>query len=57
MIEALSEIGPDAAPAVPALAAALKDKDPMIREAAALALLSVGRQSRGGGARVGVRPG
>ena len=35
VIEALSELGPDAGPAVPALSDALQDKDPMIREAAA----------------------
>ena len=47
MIEALSDRGPEAAPAVPVIAEALKDKDPLVREAATLALLSIGKQAAG----------
>ena len=42
VIEALSEMGPDASAAVQALTDATADTDPAVREAAVLALFSVG---------------
>lgn len=41
-IAALADLGPDAAPAAPALAAALEDDNPFVREAAAGALGKIG---------------
>jgi HEAT repeat protein len=43
---ALESIGPDAAPAVPALVRALKDPEGLVRQRAAIALGSIGPGAR-----------
>ena len=44
---ALESIGPDAAPAIPALVSALKDKEGIVRQRAVIALGNIGPAASG----------